>query len=172
MEVNNVQLLFLSNEMMSPHWHRRSNVPLQFVSFAYVEGKMYHHKQRKGTFVVRKNLRSWGNDVVYGALFVLNDAHFYNRLLDSYQACSKSALLRNHSYDYHHRINAMATPIYFNDVEEFQSLRYREGEEVRCQMYVGNSNQPNINHQLQTRSRIVDGVDKQHFKELIREVLT
>ena len=133
---------------------------------------MYHHYQRKSTFVVHENKRSWGNDVVYGALFLLNDYHFYIRLLDSYLACSKSALMRNHSHDYHHRIKSKAIPISFESKEEFETLRYKEGEGVTCQLYVGNSNQPNINHQLQTRSRIVDGVDKQHFKELIREVLT
>jgi hypothetical protein len=80
--------------------------------------------------------------------------------------------MRNHSYDYHHRIKTKTTPISFDTVEEFETQRFREGEQLTCHMYVGNSNQPNLTHQLQTRSRIVDGVDKPHFKELIREVLT
>jgi hypothetical protein len=158
--------------MMSPSWHRRLNVPLQFITFAFVHGKLYHHYKKKSTFVVQSNRRSWGNDVVYGALFLVNDYHFYIRSIDSYFACSKSILQRNHTYDLHHRINTLATPITFSSLDEFSSLKYKEGSEVRCEMYVGNPNQPKINQRLQSRARIIDGLDKQHFKELTREVLT
>lgn len=167
-----IELIFLSNELMNPRKYHDLGVPLQFITFAFVQGKMYHHYQRKSTFVVQSNKRSWGSDVVYGALFLVNDHYFHIRSIDSYMACSKSALHRNHSYDLHHRLNTVATPITFSSAEDFCALKYKEMKKIRCEMYVGNPNQPKINHRLQSRSRIIDGLDKQHYKELIREVLT
>lgn len=137
-----------------------------------MEGKLYRHFRKKGTFVVPNHKHVWGNDVVYGALFVLNDFHYYIRTLDAYQGCSLSSLMRNHTYDIHHRIKTDITPITFSSVEDFCTLRYNEKQPIRAYAYVGNPNHPKLKHQLQSRSRILDGLDKEHYKELLREVLT
>lgn len=170
-----IELIFLSNELLSPRVRHILRVPLEFISFAFVEGKLYNHVQNKGTFVVPNNGRRWGNDVVYGALFVCNDFHFYIRSLDAYFSCSKSALNRNHTYDLHHRVDTYSTPITFPDVESFCSLRYKEGQAIRTYAYVGNPTHPNIIKRTSShisKTRIIDGLDKHSFKELLREVLT
>lgn len=170
-----IELIFLSNELMSPRKARELHVPLEFIGFAFIEGKMYHHTRKKGTFVVQHHKQAWGNDVVYGGLFLVNDFHFHIRALDAYQGCSLSALSRNHVYDLHHRITTHATPIYFNSKEEFSSLRYKEGEPLRVHAYVGNINHPNITKKLRsnhTGARIKEGLDKPNFKALLEEVLT
>jgi hypothetical protein len=137
---------------------------------------MYNHVQNKGTFVVQQpQKRAWGNDVVYGALFILNDFHFHIRSLDAYFGCSLSALHRNHTYDVHHRIITPATQITFSSVEEFCSLKYKESQPTRAYTYVGNPTHPNIIKRTSSRIngvRITDGLDKPHYKELLREVLT
>jgi hypothetical protein len=168
-----IDLVFLSNELLNKHVRHALRVPMEFISFAFIHGKMYHHVQNKGTFVVPSNKRSWGNDVVYGALFLVNDFHFHIRSLDAYQSCSLSALTRNHQYDLHHRIDTLATPITFADEEQFCSLRYKEKQPISCFAYVGNPAHPNITKRINDRhARIIDGVDKNSFKELLREVLT
>jgi hypothetical protein len=170
-----IELIFLSNELMSPHKARELHVPLEFIGFAFIQGKLYHHSRKKGTFVVQNHKQGWGNDVVYGGLFLLNDFHFHIRALDAYQGCSLSSLTRNHTYDLHHRITVNATPIYFRTKEEFSSLRYREGEDVRVHAYVGNQIHPNITKKLSsqhTGTRIKEGIDKLNFIGLLEEVLT
>lgn len=112
--------------------------------------------------------------MVYGALFVLNDFHFHIRSLDAYYSCSLSTLLRNHTYDLHHREVVQATPITFSSQEEFCSLRYKEKQNIRAYAYLGNPTHPNIIKRTSSHisgSRITDGLDKTHYKELLREVL-
>jgi hypothetical protein len=170
------ELLFISNELLSSRVRHLLRVPLEFISFAFIDGKMYNHVQNKGTFVVQQtSKRAWGNDVVYGALFTLNDFHFHIRSLDAYFGCSLSALARNHAYDLHHRVAIPSTPITFSSVEEFCSLRYNEKHPITAYAYVGNPTHPNIIKRTSSRIngvRIVDGLDKPHYKELLREVLT
>jgi hypothetical protein len=174
-EVMFIDLVFLSNELMNPRMQLALKSPVEFIGFAFIEGKMYHHSRKKGTFVVQHHGQTWGNDVVYGALFLVNDFHFHIRALDAYQGCSYSALNRNHVYDLHHRITTHATPIYFQTKEEFSSLRYKEGEPLRVHAYVGNINHPNITKKLRsnhTGTRIREGLDKPNFIALLEEVLT
>lgn len=167
-----IELIFLSNELLSPRRQQDLRVPLEFITFAFVKGKMYNHYQNKGTFVVPQHGKGWGNDVVYGALFLLNDFHFHIRSLDAYHSCSLSVLLRNHTYDLHHRKVVQCVPITFHNVDEFCTLRYVEKEPIRAFTYLGNQTHPNIIMKLSSRARITDGLDKPHYKELLREVLT
>jgi hypothetical protein len=171
-----IELIFISNELLSSRVRHALRVPLEFISFAFIDGRMYQHVQNKGTFVVQQGAKKpWGNDVVYGALFLLNDFHFHIRSLDAYHSCSLSALGRNHTYDLHHRELVSTTPITFPDEEHFCSLKYKERENQRAFVYVGNPTHPNIIKRTSSRIsgvRIVDGLDKTHYKELLREVLT
>lgn len=166
------RLLFLSNELCSPSWQREMRLPLEFITFAHIKGKMYKHFRNNGSFVLESK-KKWGNDVVYGGIFLLKDFDFYIRILDAYQLCSLSSLYRNHKLDIHHRITTEATPISFSTVDEFERLMYKEREAIRVQTYVGNPNHPKIKQRLNktVSYRIYDGIDKKHFRELIREVL-
>lgn len=167
------KLLFLSNEFCNPHWYRDMRLPLEFITFAFIKGKMYKHFRNDGTFVLQNQGR-WGNDVVYGGLFLLKDFDFYIRILDAYHTCSLSTLQRNHTLDLHHRIITQATPISFQSIDELERLKYRERNCIDVQTYLGNSNHPKITQRLRNKSmsyRIKDGINKLHFKELIREAL-
>lgn len=149
-------------------------MPLEFITFAYMEGKMYRFAHSKGTFVVQDAKQRWGNDVVYGALFLVNDFHFYIRTLDAYQGCSLSMLGKNHSNDLQHRVHVPITPITFSTRDEFLSLRYKEKESIEALAYVGNLKHPKITQRVYSDVRpyrIIQGIDKPHFVPLLREVL-
>lgn len=163
-------LIFISNELLDESKLKRLSVPLQLISFGFVEGKLYKHFRNDGTFMLPKHGRSWGNDVVYGAIFAVPDFTFYIRLLDSYHQCSLSALGRNHTYDVHHRIEQLATPISFTSMEEFVSLKYRERTPIEVNLYTGNLTHPKINQRLNKTAgyRIESGVDK-NLTKLFRE---
>jgi len=145
------------------------NLPLEFISYGFVEAKLYKHFMNNGTFILSYG-KQWGNSVVYGAIFSLSDADFYIRLLDSYHQCSMSVLGRNHSRDVHHRISNTATPINFATIDDLERLKYRERSDIDVQFYTGNINHPKINQRLNktVSYRILNGVDR-HFTKLFQE---
>lgn len=148
-------------------------MPLQFIAFAHIEGKLYHLPGKRGTFVANGD-NSWGNNVVYGAIFLLQDFDFHIRTLDSMSLCSLSTLGRNHSLDMMHRLRVQATPIHFDSINELERLMYKETEPIEVQAYIGNLNHPKINHRVANRNsryyRIIDGINADSFLQLYREV--
>jgi hypothetical protein len=163
-------LIFLSNELLCKEKQSDLNIPLEFLTFAFVEGKLYNHFRKQGTFMLRYG-KPWGNPVVYGAIFALPDYDFYIRLLDSYHVCSRTVLGRNHSRDIHHRETLVATPISFKTLDDLCRLKYSERDEVEVEAYQGNVNHPKINQRLNktVSFRIESGVDKR-LLNLIQEV--
>lgn len=161
--------MFISNELLSPKQQQNMHLPMTFICYAITNGKMYQHFRNDGTFVVNYG-KSWGNSVVYGAIFDVGDYDFYIRILDGYHQCSKSLLGHNHSKDVHHRIDTKASPIYFDSLLELEALKYMERQPIDVQMYTGNLNHPKIKQRLdKTISyRIVDGIDN-NFANLFRE---
>lgn len=163
------KLIFLSNELQNPSHQNELKIPLEFITFGITEGRMYKHFRNQSNFIIPVDaLKRWGNDVVYGGLFLCKDFDFYARLLDAYHVCSKSTLLRNHDKDIHHRIEVDVRPIYFETLEELASLKYREGEPIKAQTYLGNLKHPKITQRLDktVSYRIIDGVDTDNFKKL------
>ena len=167
------ELLFLCNELCSPAKQKELNIPLRFISFAHIKGKMYNHFQNKSTFILQPD-GVWGNQVIYGAIFMLDDFHYYIRLLDAYHSCSKSVLHRNHSRDMHHRSSATATLISFDTVNELATLQYKERDKIAVQTYFGNTNHPKITSRLNktVSYRIYDGIHMPHFLKLLEEELS
>jgi hypothetical protein len=168
------KLVFLSNELQSPLVQRELRLPLQFISFAYVEGKMYRHFRNESTFILPlETSRRWGNLNIYGALFHIDDFDFYIRILDAYHACSLSTLLTNHTKDTHHRHYTNAIPIYFDSLDDMGRLKYREKEKILSHVYIGNPNHDKIKRRVNQKSvsyRVIEGVHKKHFQELYKEV--
>ena len=165
--------MFLTNTLLGTRVQQQMGLPLEFISFGLMPGSMYKHWQNKGTFVVQHEKQSWGNDVVYGAIFLLRDDHFYIRAIDAFMACSKSMLNKNHINDVNHRITTAIIPISFPDEEAFCTLRYTERESIRAQTYVGNPKHPKITQQIYQGSRpnrILSGCDRA-YTQLLREVL-
>lgn len=132
---------------------------------------MYRNRDIRDTFMMESRFST--EDVVYGALFLLNDADFYIQTIDSFMLCSKSILRRNHAKDQNHRITKEVTPISFSTVEELDRLMYREREAVQATLYVGNPTHPSISRLSKARGkkRITNGVNKEPLLTLIREVL-
>jgi hypothetical protein len=126
----------------------------------------------EGTFVLLPSNKRWGNEMIYGALFLCKDFDFYARIFDAYHACSMSTLLRNHDLDLHHRMHVHVTPIYFKSLDELSRLKYREGEPVYVQTYLGNPKHPKIANRLNSTVsyRITDGIDTENYKKLFWEV--
>lgn len=161
------QLLFISNELLSPIKRKEMNLPLEFITFALVEAKMYKHYRSQTSFILPNPIGT-----SYGALFLLKDPFFYLRVLDAYHSCSLDVLRKNHTLDLHHRITISATPITFDSIDDWERLKYLEHEPIKAQTFIGNLTHPKINQRLVKSNsyRIKDGVDK-HIQSLIREVL-
>lgn len=171
----NSPLIFLTNRLLNPSYHKQMHLPLEFIAFGITEGRMYKHFRNTGYFVVPiDTLHRWGNSVVYGGLFLCPDIDFYLRVFDAYFLCSLSTLGKNHIKDKHHRIITKVTPIYFNTLEELSRLQYREGETpISAFMYIGNIHNPELSHRIHSINpsyRVIDGVEVKHFKNLFKEV--
>lgn len=130
---------------------------------------MYKQWNAKDTFIIQDEKQRWGNNIVYGGLFLLRDFHFYIRNLDALHTCSLSLLGRNHDLDMEHRKLLPVIPISFDDVEEFVSLRYKENESILANVYVGNPKHPKIQQRVVKSRRISQGIND-HYIHLIREV--
>lgn len=164
-------LLFLCNELLSPAVRASLRIPMQFVSYAKIEGKLYRHFRSESTFAIQGNKRAYGCNAIYGAIFSLSDPEFYLRLLDSYYICSLSLLKRNHAKDLSHRVTAQATPIHFDTLSNLGRLMYRESDSLDVQCYFGNPTHPKISRRLNKSHsyRIADGINKIHFIALHKE---
>lgn len=147
---------------------------MEFINFGIFRGKMYKYFRNEDTFIIPEGYNlGWGNSVVYGGIFLCKDFDFYSEVLDGYYLCSLYKLRRNHIKDLQHRIEVDVTPIFFNNLDELARLKYREGEEIQVTTYVGNVNHPKIKHRIIQQKnifRIVDGVNKKHFKKLFWEI--
>lgn len=161
------RLVFLHNNLMVDY--DKLNIPMVFVSFGFVEGKMYKRTIIKNNEVYRKR----GNDRVYGGIFLIkHSSSYYIRVLDAYHICSLSRLYKNHPLDLYHRYKTLVTPIKFETLEEFATYKFIELDAIPCWTYYGNIEHQQISRQIKKRYRIMEGVDKTNFKELTNKILT
>lgn len=177
------ELVFLTNELINPSVQRKMKLPLTFIGYGIIRGRMYFFNQPRnnhakgGSFVYTATDYVGANRsrVVYGGLFVCSDYEFYSRTLDSYHTCSMSTLLRNHTLDLQHRQNIDVIPIYFDTLDDLYSLKYYEGvETIKASAYIANPNHPKIMRNVKivqfNSYRIQSGIDKKNFEELFLEV--
>ena len=161
------KLLFFTNQLQNPSMQKQLNIPLEFIVFGIVKGRMYKHFRSNDSFIIPINThRRWGNSVIYGSVFLCKDFDFYSRILDAYQMCSMSTMLRNHNRDIHHRVEVNVTPIYFDSIDDLSRLKYKEGEEIQAQTYIGNINHPKIIKRINQKKnsyRITDGIGTRTF---------
>lgn len=166
-------LVFVCNELINPEMQKMLNIPMEFITFAITNGKMYRHYGSNNVFLIPPGRdKEWGNTKVYGAVYLVKDYFFYVDLLDAYHMCSKNKLSYNHSKDTHHRISIDVTPIRFKSIEELNSLKYREGSDVQVISYIGNVKHPKIEKRFLTTKnyRVVNGVYEKGFLKQFREV--
>lgn len=161
-------VLFISDKLLDPSYRELMRLPLDFICFATVDGKLYTTEFGKNTFVAQ-GTRKHGNNKVYGALYVLSNPDYHLRTLDSHYLCSMSALHKNHNLDTMHRVVGRATPIRFSTLEELDRLMYEEMEEIDVQMYVGNLNNPKVKRRVEQKVnwnfRVMNGVNKNLIKQ-------
>ncbi len=174
-------LIFIYNNLLNPHTIDKLKLPLTFISYAIAKGKMYKHFKIKDTFLLSfGENRQWGNQVIYGALFLCDNFEFYSRVLDAYHMCSMSTMKMNHIKDLHHRVTYTTSPIYFKTLEDMYRLKYREDDAIQAITYVGNTNHPNIYKRLTSKKlnpdtnkgnsyRIEKGIDRKNFEKLFKK---
>ena len=164
------QLVFLSNNFLSPDFRRNTRIPLEFITFAHIKANLYHNIRNDGVINIIGH-KHRGNDVVYGALFLLQDFSFHIQTLDAFHNCSLSALRRNHKLDPQHRVMVRATPLSFTTIDELERLKYLERPCINAHTYIGNLNHPKIKQQVaNTRSqRLPDGLLRDALLNQIRE---
>lgn len=166
--------MFISSELMNPEKQRLMKLPLNFISFAIVEGKMFKNHGGKGSFTVGLDKVSCRNGTVtYGAIFALSDFNFYISVIDAYMNCSKSRLLRNHSMDMNHRKLLPVKPIVFTSLQHLSRLMYNENKPINVHVYMGNIDNAKVNRRInekKTTYKVKDGIDAINFKKLYKEV--
>lgn len=178
-------LVFIADELLNPKQRNKYNIALNFVAYAFIRGDLYSHselserKRSKGKqdrkFIIRECDESKkGNQVVYGALFTLNNAFLDLSVVDGYNHCMYSILGMNHSKAMIHREEMEVTIIHFDTLEDLAYLRYKEGTKVNANVYFGNIKHPKIRTKVlgkySRRYRLHDGIDAVNFKKLFLEV--
>lgn len=167
------QLIFLYDKTMNKNYRNKLLLPIHFISYGYIPAKMYHYKEHKDTLIAIDNnhvSRKWGNDKVFGGVFLLDYYNVTIRTLDGLYACSKARLNNNNKNDLMHRVKTSVTLITFNDLEELTVMKYKEREQVLADTYLGNPNHEWIKHRIKMqRYRVIDGIDKVHFKKMFEQ---
>lgn len=172
-----MSLLFFTNHLMTQQKLRDLKIPATFICFGYVEGMLYkHYQHNQSTFLLLDSGYSYGSNVVYGALYHIEDYHFYVRQLDGFMRCSLASISSNHKLDLNHRVKTYITPIRFDSLDALDLLLYTEdNENFEVDVYVANLNHPDIKAKLRKRSyknsnRVGNGVDAKSLIELYEEV--
>lgn len=164
-------LIFLCDRLLNKEEQKLLKLPLTFISFAQIEGKLY--KIRKHYISIHKNTlkRQWGNDMILGAIFLLDEFDFYIRQIDGYYGCSLSRININHKFDYMHRKLTPTTLIRFNTLRDLSENKITHITTIPTWAYFGNEEHPKIRNQIiKGRSRVLEGVDAINFKECYQQV--
>jgi len=166
------ELIFISNELLSPELRNALKIPLMFVGYAFTKGKMYKH--RNSCIITNStSVKKWGNSVVYGAVYLLQDYSHFIRILDAYHSCSKAMLRKNNAYDFLHREEINVTMIKFNSIDELKHLKYVENDTVQVEAYVcnlENNNAKRIVFNNMNSQRIQSGVNANIIKQIKHEM--
>ena len=163
-------VVFLYNELLDEKIQKELGLPLEFISFAYVENMTLYEINGKSIMVTKDTLRKSNRDnKVYGAIFVLNNSEKFLRILDASLMCSKSMIGRNHDLDVHHRTKLKITPIHIKSIEDFLSLKYNEVEQMEIISYMGNVKNKTIREKVQnkTDNRVKYGFDINNFINIL-----
>lgn len=164
------QLLFLYNELLDEDYQNKLRLPLEFISFAYIDNAlMYDICGRYIAIEDNKIIKSKKYNRIYGALFILDNAENYIRNIDAYLMCSKGLVGKNHKLDQFHRINKLATPIHFKTIEDFLKLKYNETEAITTITYLANTENEFIKSKVNnsTNNRETCGFDINNFINLV-----
>lgn len=164
------QLLFLYNELLDENYQKKLRLPLEFISFAYIDNAlMYDICGRYIAIEDNTLVSSKKYNRVYGALYILDNAEHYLRTLDASLICSRGLIGKNHKLDEFHRVNRLATPIHFKTIEDFLKLKYNESEQINIITYLANTENEFIKSKVNnsTKNRETCGFDINNFINLV-----
>ena len=161
------ELIFIPN-LLNPKKIKQLKLPLEFIAFGYVEGKLYKKEKTAVLTKAKKSVR--GNSVVYGAVFLCKRFDYYDRVLDGLFGCSMSALKKNHTKDFMHRVEESVTIIKFSTIRDLVYLNYKEVMVVNVQTWFANPMHKSYSTLTEKHNRIVDGILAEDFYKLYKEV--
>lgn len=165
-----MKLLFLASKEIDPHIREDLRLPMDFVSFAIMKGKMFRFKRE---IYVADWVSGDGNYVVYGALYALSDDYFHIRTLDAMHTCSLSALGRNHDLDVRHRRKVKVNLIRFSSFDNLLKLKYDELDEFEVEAYIANIQHPTVQHLMSATQhynfRVKSGILIEPYRAQYRE---
>lgn len=171
---NQKQLIFLYDRVMDKTYRNKLMLPLHFISYGYINAKLYeyneYYKHYKRTVIAVPNdavKRKWGNDKVFGGIFLLDYYSVTIRTLDGLYGCSKARLGQNNRNDLMHRVSLPINTIEFNSLDELGRGIYVTKDTFIGEVYLGNIEHHLIRKRIETkRHRIIYGIDTKHFKKM------
>lgn len=167
-------LIFLYDKLINKVYREKLLLPIHFVTYGFINAKLYEYYDMNEYRVIAVEndnvVRTWGNDKVFGGIFLLDYFNVKIRELDAFYACSKSRLNKNNKNDLMHRKVTEVTPIAFETLEDLAVMKYVQRDSVLINAYLGNPNHKWINHRIKANKyRVIDGIDIENFKELFKQ---
>jgi hypothetical protein len=152
------------------------HLPIRFLSFGYVQGKMYwlNDDKRRRYFVIppvyEKSKRQY-NTFIYGGVFVINDFQEYERALASYYNCSIPYLGEIIQEDLYYSQKVTITPIKFKTLQELEECSYTSLSDIEGITFLGNQSNSKVQKSLKygTYYRRASGIDVPNFLTMITE---
>lgn len=162
------KLFFIYDTLLIKKVQAILNIPLEFVSYGYAHGKLYfmYDGKRRRHFFIKARGRC-----VYGAIFVLDQAEEYERVVHSFYNCSYKYTNTILTSDLYKEDTVSVTPITFNSLTELCSNVVTRLESIECSVFVGNEINPTVKNSL-TKYRYYkknDGIDAVSFLTLVKE---
>ena len=137
-------LIFLYDMLMLKECQKVLQVKMDFVSFGYVRGKLYNFSKKENNHRYFIKLFDRTLDIVYGAIFVVNNSEWDKIKLCSFYNNSIPFNEKTIHSDLFDLSETEVVPIKFNSIEEFTQLGYKILDPVKCLIFVGNEKNERI----------------------------
>lgn len=172
-------LVFFYDKNLNPLEREKLNMPLRFISFAYIDAALYkmysktsHIKKWDTYYAASLNIKGKKRTKVFGAIYLLEYEYVNIKPLDSFYACSLGVLGKNNLHDLYHRVELTAYTINNVTPEQIQVERYLARGEAKVNVYVANPEHPKfINRINNNQYKVFDRMVTQHYEEQREAIL-
>ena len=166
--------MFFYDKLMLASEQQLVGIKARFLSFATVNGKMYwfadreygyKHRKKKRLFMLPKSTTR----TIFGALYEVENFEDCELKLHSYynSMCPfVGEVTKNDMFVLSHRI---AISIKFNKLSTTQNSKYKRGEPIECEVFVGNTLNPVIQYNSSKSYYYLQGIDHENFIKLVQE---
>lgn len=170
------RILFLYDELMTRSTQQNLRLPIHFLSYGYVRGRMYwcNDEKKRRYFIIppstQKHIKNV-NDYVYGGIFVINDYEEYERSLYSFYNSSIAYLGKSIQEDLYIPEKIQITPIKFKTLQELEECRYTSLEPFEGLTMMANQENKKIQNSISHGRyyRRVSGFDVPNFLTMLME---